>query len=314
MPSSQTDRRLAAPVVADAPAHLVAAPTPVATCLAPCTAARAGPLARSRSRLLASSLALLLAVGALSACSGGDEEEPYVEEPVEDLYNRAQDELQQGNSAEAAVAFEEVERQHPYSQWATRAQLMAAFAYYEAGQYDDAVAAAERFIELHPGHQDTPYAYYLKGVSYYDQISDVRRDQEMTQRALAAFDELVRRFPDTDYARDARLKLDLTRDHLAGKEMEIGRWYQGRGEYVAAINRFRTVVEDYQTTTHIPEALMRLTESYLALGVREEAQNAAAVLGYNYPGSEWYAKSYALLEGQSLEPRRTESSWLSRIF
>jgi outer membrane protein assembly factor BamD len=258
-------------------------------------------------------LAMVLAVGGLGACSS-DEPDAYVEQPAEDLYNQAQDLLQDNQPAEAAAAFEEVDRQHPYSQWATRAQIMSAYSYYEARRYEDAIAAADRFIELHPGHQDTPYAYYLKGVSYYDQISDVRRDQEMTQEALAAFDELVRRYPDTDYARDARLKLDLTRDHLAGKEMEIGRWYERRGEYVAAINRFRRVVENYQTTTHIPEALMRLTECYLALGVHEEAQNAAAVLGYNYPGNEWYAKAYALLQGEQLEPRRSEGSWLSRIF
>ena len=174
---------------------------------------------------------------------------------------------------------------------------MSAYAFYEANDYDEAIAAAQRFIELHPGNADVPYAYYLVGISYYEQISDVGRDQKMTEQALAAFDELVRRFPDSKYARDAELKADLTRDHLAGKEMSIGRYYLRRGQYVAAINRFRNVVERYQTTTHVPEALHRLTEAYLALGLDEEAQKNAAVLGYNFPSSEWYQDSYALLNG-----------------
>ena len=223
--------------------------------------------------------------------------------------------MEEGDFAAAAKAFEEVERQHPYSQWATRGQMMAAYAYYEASQYDEAVAAADRYIELHPGNEDVPYAYYLKGMCYYEQISDVGRDQEMTRRSLESFDELIRRFPESDYARDARLKVDLADDHLAGKDMEIGRYYQDRQQYVAAINRFRTVVEDYQTTTHVPEALMRITECYLALGVREEAQAAAAVLGYNYPSSPWYERAYALLEGQNLQPATASSgSWLGNLF
>ncbi|HEX6114589.1 MAG TPA: outer membrane protein assembly factor BamD [Geminicoccaceae bacterium] len=232
----------------------------------------------------------------LGGCSGADEE-AYVERPVEDLYNEAQDLLEGGDPQRAGQAFEEVERQHPYSPWTTRAQLMSAFAYYEANSYDEAIAAAERFIELHPGHQDVPYAYYLIGISYYERISDVGRDQKMTEQALAAFDELRRRFPDSEYARDAELKADLARDHLAGKEMSIGRYYLRRGQYVAAINRFRNVVERYQTTTHVAEALHRLTEAYLALGLQQEAQKNAAVLGYNFPGSEWYMDSYALLNG-----------------
>lgn len=260
-----------------------------------------------RRRLVA--LALL----ALAACSGGAEK-PYVERPVEELYTIAQDLLDKGEYREAGRAFEEVERQHPYSQWAVRAQLMAAYAYYEANDYEEAIGAAQRFIELHPGNPDTPYAQYLIGMSYYERISDVERDQEMTEEAMRAFEELIRRYPDTDYARDARLKLDLTRDHVAGKHMEIGRYYQRRGQYVGAINRFRTVVESYQTTTHVPEALHRLTECYLALGVREEAQNAAAVLGYNFPGSPWYERAYALLQGQKLEPARSATSWLGRLF
>ncbi len=249
----------------------------------------------------------------LAACSGDDANQ-IVEKPVEELYNTAQDLMDQGDHRGAAKAFEEVDRQHPYSQWATRAQMMTAFAYYEGSQYDEAVTAAQRFIELHPGHKDVPYAYYIVGICYYEQISDVGRDQEFTRKSMDAFNELIRRFPESDYARDARLKIDLANDHLAGKEMEIGRYYQRRKQWLAAINRFRSVIEKYQTTTHVPEALHRLVESYLALGVPEEAQSAAAVLGYNYPGSEWYQRSYALLEGQNLQPRRNEGSWFSRLF
>jgi outer membrane protein assembly factor BamD len=231
----------------------------------------------------------------LGACASSRDQEDYVEEPVDQLYNRAMDFMQQGNDREAARAFEEVERQHPYSEWATRAQLMAAYAFYEANAYDEAVAAAQRFIDLHPGNRDVAYAYYLVGMSYYEQISDVGRDQKMTELALQSFDELVRRFPQSRYARDAEVKADLTRDHLAGKEMEIGRYYLRRGQFVAAINRFNNVVNRYQTTTHVEEALHRLTESYLALGVQEEARRTASVLGYNFPGSEWYQDSYSLL-------------------
>ena len=252
---------------------------------------------------------------ALAGCASSDtDEEAFVDRPVDELYNEAQDLMERGTYARAAAAFEEVERQHPYSQWATRAQIMAAFAFYQANEYDASIAAAERFIELHPGHEDVPYAHYLIGMCNYEQISDVGRDQEMTQKALDAFGELVRRFPTSDYARDAQLKIDLARDHLAGKEMEIGRYYLTRRQYVAAINRFRNVVETYQTTTHVPEALHRLTEAYLALGIRAEAQNSAAVLGYNFPGNVWYERSYALLEEQQLQPLESKGSWLSRIF
>jgi outer membrane protein assembly factor BamD len=243
-------------------------------------------------------LVLALAVTALvvGACSGTKEEQ-YVERPVGELYNQALNLLQKGDDRKAGQAFEEVERQHPYSEWATRAQLMSAYAYYKANAYDEAIGAARRFIDLHPGHKDVAYAYYLIGVCYYEQISDVGRDQKMTQDALDAFEELIRRFPDSRYARDAQLKADLARDHLAGKEMAIGRYYLRRGNYLAAINRFRAVVDHYQTTTHVPEALLRLTEAYMALGVDDEARRTAAVLGYNFPSSSWYEDSYALVNG-----------------
>lgn len=267
-------------------------------------------LKRPRTPLGMLTAAMLLPV--LAACSSDEPE--YVERPPEEIYNQAHDAMREGDYIEAAQQFDEVERQHPYSTWATQAQLMAAYAYYQQNKYDDAVIAVDRFIELHPSHRNAAYAYYLKALSYYEQISDVRRDQKNTQLALDALVEVVRRFPNTDYARDASLKIDLTRDHLAGKEMEIGRYYENQGQYLAAINRFRRVIEAFQTTTHVPEALHRLTECYLALGIKDEAQAAAAVLGYNFPGSDWYQDSYALLTGQDLEPQEKEGSWLSDVF
>jgi outer membrane protein assembly factor BamD len=254
---------------------------------------------------------LWLAV-AVAAC--GSTEPAYVERPVDELYNLAMNQLLAGDYEEAVRNFDEVERQHPYSEWALRAQLTSAFAAYQVNAYDDAILAAQRFIQLHPGHADTPYAYYLIGLSYYEQISDVGRDQNVTLLALATLESLVRRFPNTEYARDARLKIDLTHDHLAGKEMEVGRYYLKRGEYVASINRFRNVIENYSATNHVPEALHRLTEAYLALGVHDEAQSAAAVLGYNYPASEWYWDSYALLMGHDLTPVANEDSWITRAW
>ena len=260
-------------------------------------------------------LGAMLLVAGLSACGGSKDADPLPpDKPAEQLYGEAEALRQQGNWNQAAAAFEEVDRQHPYSELAKRAEIEAAYAYFESDKYDESVAAAQRFIDLHPGDEATPYAYYLVGLNYYQQISDVGRDQDMTQRALDAFQEMIRRYPQSDYARDASLKLDLIRDHLAGKEMAIGRWYEDKKQYVGAINRFRSVVENYQTTSQVPEALFRLTESYLALGVRNEAQSAAAVLGYNYPGSAWYERSYALLKNQNLEPAKGSGSWLSNLF
>jgi outer membrane protein assembly factor BamD len=262
-------------------------------------------------RLIGTGGALLVLL-LLAACA--TEEEVYVERPLEALYADAHNLMLQGEFEPAARGFDEVERQHPYSPWATRAQVMAAFCYYQANDYDQSVIAAQRFVELHPGHEDTPYAYYLIAVSYYEQISDVGRDQGTTLLALEALEEVTRRFPTSPYAKDAKLKLDLARDHLAGKEMEIGRYYLRRGEYIAAISRFRAVIEKYQTTSHSPEALHRLAEAYVALGIRREAQTAAAVLGYNFPNSAWYRDSYALLEGVDLRPEEDEGSWISRAF
>lgn len=231
----------------------------------------------------------------VSACAGPNDGIDYVERPPEVIYNLALDALEAGDETEAAALFDEVERQHPYSQWATRSQVMAAFAHYQAEQFDQAIVTLERFIRLNPGNDQIAYAYYLLALSYYDRISDVERDQRMTELARNSLEEVVRRFPETDYARDARLKLDLTLDQLAGKDMEIGRWYLRQGHHQAAIGRFQRVVDEYETTTHVPEALHRLVESYLSLGLRGEAERVAAVLGYNYPGSDWYQDSYALL-------------------
>ena len=220
----------------------------------------------------------------------------YIARDVNTLYALAKETLDKRRYEEAAKLFDEVERQHPYSTWARRAQMMSAFSYYLAEKYPEAVSSAQRFLTIHPGNKDAPYANYLIAMSYYQQISDVTRDQSTTQQAQNAFGELIRRYPESRYAADARLKQDLINDHLAGKQMEIGRFYQRSGKWLAATLRFREVVEKYQTTNHTPEALERLVESYLALGVPAEAQKAAAVLGRNYPGSEWYKRAYALIQ------------------
>jgi len=256
----------------------------------------------TRGRILLRLVTVACAV-LLAACAS--KEEPYVERPVEELYNEGMDALLVGRYETASLKFDEVERQHPYSSWATKAQLMAAYAHYQRSAYDEAIVALDRFIQLHPSNRDTPYAYYLKALCYYEQISDVRRDQKMTQEARKTLEELTARFPDSTFAKDARLKIDLTEDHLAGKTMEIGRYYLRQGHYLAAINRFRDVVDHHQTTTHVPEALLRLTEAYLALGLTEDARRTAAVLGHNFPGSEWYIDAYELVEQKRVRPRET---------
>ncbi|MDV7340027.1 outer membrane protein assembly factor BamD [Terasakiella sp. A23] len=250
----------------------------------------------------------LLALTLLSACSSTEEAEEYVESPVEQLYNDGHNALLAKEYEEAAQKFDEVERQHPYSVWATKAQLMAAYAHYENEKYDEAVIALDRFIQLHPSNKDVPYATYLKGLSYYEQISDVGRDQLMTDQAQQTFKELIKRFPTSKYARDARIKLDLTIDHLAGKEMEIGRYYTSRNQCIAALSRFKAVVQHYQTTTHVPEALHRMIECYIQLGLDDEAKRTAAVLGHNFPGSEWYVDSYQIVERKRVKEKE-EPSW-----
>jgi len=256
---------------------------------------------------------LIATLVALSACSSKDEDS-YVARDVEVIYNLAQDNLEKKRYKFAAIAFDEVERQHPYSVWARRAQLMSAYAHYMSRSYDDAILASQRFLQLHPGNRSAPYAYYLIALSHYEQISDVGRDQQKTIEAERSLTEIIRRFPDSEYARDAGLKLALTKDHLAGKDMEVGRFYMKRREYLSAIGRFRNVIERYQTTSHTPEALHRLVESYMAMGIHQEAQMAGAVLGHNYSGTKWYRYSYALLIEGDLTPEVNQKSWLSKLW
>jgi len=244
----------------------------------------------------------------------GDKDIVYVERPIDAIYNDAWKKIKGGDWEQAARQFDEVERQHPYSVWARRAMLMSAFCYYQANKYQDAITAADAYISLHPGSHEVAYAFYLKAIALYEQIVDVGRDQTNTEAALVALQDVVQRFPDTEYARDATLKIDLTIDHIAGKEMAVGRYYLIRGDYIGAINRFRTVVEQYPRTTQIAEALERLTEAYYALGIYNEAKTAAAVLGANYPGSPWYKDSYDLLVTHHMKPEEDKGSWISKAF
>ncbi|MBI3440782.1 MAG: outer membrane protein assembly factor BamD [Proteobacteria bacterium] len=254
----------------------------------------------NRHRIVA--ILCLLSLLTLGGCASKKDDSAEKQEPVETMYNRAAAKLDAGSTAEAAKEFDAVEQNYPYSQWATRAQLMASYAYYKELKYDEALMALERFIDLHPGDESSVYAYYLRALCYYEQISDVRRDQKMTELALDSLRQVKTRFPDSQYAKDAALKIDLTLDHLAGKEMEIGRYYLYRKQYQAAINRFEKVVEQYQTTSHVPEALERLTEAYTSLGIMDEARKTAAILGQNYPQSSWYRDSYRLAGDPLPEP------------
>lgn len=255
-------------------------------------------IARSPHKLIA--LAVATSALALTAgCGGGRgklRDTAFIARDVDTLYAAAKQKLDQGDAKVAAALFDEVERQHPYSPWARRAQLMSAFSYYVDRDYTKSVQASQRFLEIHPGNKDAPYAYYLIGLCYYEQISDITRDQKITKQALDALNEVARRYPNTQYASDAKIKVDLVNDHLAGKEMEIGRYYERSGKWLAANLRFRNVVETYQTTSHAPEALFRMVESSLALGLPEEAQKSAAVLGANYPGNDWYKKAFGLMQ------------------
>jgi len=252
---------------------------------------------RKATRPIALMIAAAL-VFPLAGCATGKNkgDTKYIARDVDTLYNAAKERLDRGQYKLAAALFDEVERQHPYSVWARRAQLMSDFYYHLARQYTESIASAQRFVSIHPGNRDAPYALYLIAIDYYEQIQDVTRDQKLTQNALDAMNELIRRYPDSRYAADARVKVDLIKDHLAGKEMEIGRFYQRRGDWLASVIRFRTVIDQYDTTSHAPEALMRLTESYLELGIPAEAERAAAVLGTNYPGSRWYEHAYKLIQ------------------
>ena len=238
----------------------------------------------------------LILLPLLASCGGSSKDDAQASNappaPVEELYNNGIDALNSQRYATATDQFDAVEQNYPYSTWAVNAQLMQGYTQYLQNHYTEALGTIERFIQLHPAHRDIAYAYYLRALCYYEQIADISRDQKGTEAAMNALQEVVNRFPDSAYARDARLKIDLCRDHLAGKEMEIGRWYEDQHLYEAAIGRFQRVVDDYQTTNHVPEALHRLTEIYLILGLKDQAKKTAAVLGYNYPGSEWYDDSY----------------------
>ena len=273
------------------------------------------PARRRASPVILALVAIALAV---TACSGRNKPDTtYIEGSVEELYNRGMDLLLAEKFKDAAKFFTEVDRQHPYSTWATRAQLMAAYSYYRDREYDTAVAALDRFIRLHPGYRDIAYAYYLRALCHFSQLKDVSRDQAPTRKALEGFQEVSRRFPNSKYASDSRRKILLLRDQLAGHEMFVGRYYQKRGQQIAAINRFRVVVEQYQTTSQVPEALLRLSESYTALGLTDEARKVAAVLGYNYPASEWYVDSYELVTDQTLKrpkPPEKKGGFLRRTW
>ena len=272
-----------------------------------------------RAALLGTSLALL------AGCSlfGGKDDETnnankdaanYRERTVEQIYADGWRAINAGAWDICAAQFNEVDRQHPYSVWARRAMLISAFCSYQANAYPQAIATAENYISLHPGSPEVAYAFYLKAIALYEQIVDIGRDQSNTEGALVALQDVVQRFPDTEYARDATLKIDLTQDHLAGKEMSVGRYYLRQGDYIGAINRFRTVVDQYQTTPQIAEALERICEAYYSLGLDSEAQTAAAVLGRNYPGSGWYKDAYNILKGRNLKPMEDRRSWISQAF
>ncbi|MAZ18192.1 outer membrane protein assembly factor BamD [Oricola sp.] len=255
--------------------------------------------------------------GLLGACASKDKGvdlQSYVDtiEPADVLYNQALANMNSGKLNEASRKFEAVDRQHPYSEYARKANVMAAFTSYKMGKYSDAINAARRFVNLYPTDEDAAYAQYIIGLSYYAQIPEVTRDQRNAVLAMQNFNELIERYPDSVYIEDAKTKLRAARDQLAGKEMQVGRYYLERREYPAAINRFRTVVEDYANTRHVEEALARLVETYLAMGLVSEAQTAAAVLGHNFPDSQWYADSYALLQSGGLQPRENQGSWISR--
>jgi outer membrane protein assembly factor BamD len=279
----------------------------------------------ARLKLFARAALLGPGLAMLAGCSlfGGKDDETnnankdaaaYRERSVEQIYADGWRAINNGAWEICSAQFNEVDRQHPYSVWARRAMLISAFCSYQANAYPAAIATADQYISLHPGSPEVAYAFYIKAISLYEQIVDIGRDQSNTEGALVALQDVVQRFPDTEYARDATLKIDLTNDHLAGKEMAVGRYYLSRGDYIGAINRFRSVVDQYQTTPQIAEALERLCESYYSLGLDSEAQTAAAVLGRNYPGSAWYKDAYDILKGRNLKPVEDKKSWMSQAF
>jgi outer membrane protein assembly factor BamD len=269
---------------------------------------------------LARALAIGLLAASLGACSSFDffskKDDTPPDQPADRLYNEGLYLLNaKKDPKEAVKKFEEVDRQHPYSEWARKSLIMSSYAFYQAGDYDDCVNSAKRYITLHPGSADAAYAQFLIGSSYFDEIPDITRDQARTEKALAALDEVIRKYPTSEYSNSAKQKIEIARDQLAGKEMETGRYYLQKKDYTGAINRFKVVVTKYQTTRHVEEALMRLTEAYMALGIVEEAQTAAAVLGHNFPDSSWYKHAYALVKASGgAEPTENKGSWISKAF
>jgi outer membrane protein assembly factor BamD len=278
-----------------------------------------GP-SRRGGRALGRVLALALLVVPLGACTMfgdwfGTKDDKVLDDPADKLYNQGLYLMNQKKDYKAAAKrFEEVDRQHPYSEWARKALLMSAFAYYESREYEDTINSAKRYVTMHPGSPDAAYAQYLIASSYFDQIPDVSRDQGRTEKAIQALEEVMRKYPNTEYAASAKKKLDVARDQLAGKEMETARYYLNKKDFTGAINRFKVVVTNYQRTRHVEEALTRLTEAYMALGIVDEAQTAAAVLGHNFPDSRWYKDAYELVRAGGLEPRENQGSWMSRAF
>lgn len=274
------------------------------------------------SRLVPRAALVALAGLTIAGCStleslnpfGGEKYEQKIlpDTPPETMYNQGLARLQKNDGDAAAKRFAAIERQAPGSDWAKRAMLMQTYAEYDAGKYDDAIATANRYVNRYPQDPDAAYAMYLAAMSYYQQVPDVSRDQERAEKSLALFEMLVEKYPKSEYASDAKFKIQVTRDQLAGKEMSVGRFYLTRRNYTAAINRFRNVIGKYQTTRHTEEALARLTEAYMGLGVAHEAQTAAAVLGHNFPDGQWYKDSFALLQTRGLEPREDQGSWISR--
>ena len=261
-------------------------------------------------------LAACSTVESLNPFGGGEKYETKLlpDIPAETLYNQGLGRLQKSDSPGAIKKFGDVEKQFPFSQWSKKALLMTVYAQYSAQEYDDAIGTANRFASLYPSDPDTAYAYYLAANSYYDQIPDISRDQDRAEKSLQLFGALIQKFPNSEYTPDAKFKVQVTRDQLAGKEMSVGRFYLTRRNYTAAINRFREVLSKYQTTRHTEEALERLTEAYMGLGITNEAQTAAAILGHNYPDGQWYKDAFALLQTGGLEPRESQDSWLSKLF
>ncbi len=274
--------------------------------------------ARAGRRRFARAVAMLLLAASLGACSGLNlfsKDDTPPDEAADRLYNEGLYLLNVKHDAKEAVKkFEEVDRQHPYSEWARKALIMTAYAYYQSNAYDECVGAAQRYITLHPGSADAAYAQYLIGASNFEEIPDITRDQARTEKALGALEEVIRKYPNSEYAVSAKQKIEVARDQLAGKEMEVGRYYLDKKDYTGAINRFKVVVTRYQTTRHVEEALMRLTEAYMALGIVEEAQTAAAVLGHNFPDSAWYKHAYTLVKNGGGQPSENQGSWISKAF